>query len=173
VLQSSLAELVVSFRRAYYEQAMIDKRRKWMIVLGGALLALLLCIAGAIGIGVNYQKMTSCYNERPPLRSFVLTVDRSRQTQLIEQSRKFAGENGFKFQIGYYIPDHQGFLIDMTRRDAEILIGNTSIDLDSYLFSINNNDCFHPIVASDVDGLFTNLKTTVGEIPGASISEEK
>jgi hypothetical protein len=49
------------------------------------LFGLLICLGGGIGI-TRDKKATECFNDRPSLRSFVLTIDRGQQKLLIEQS---------------------------------------------------------------------------------------
>lgn len=148
----------------------MTKRRAW-IVLGFALSGLAICLVAALVLVGWWQLTTSCYNHRPPLSSFDLTLDRSRQLQLIEQSQRFAETNGFRFQIVYYNPDHSDFLIDMTRTDVEILEGSNGLDLDSYLITFHNNDCIHPTVLADIKSLVNNFRGALAKIPGAAISE--
>lgn len=146
---------------------MLARYRK-LIVTGGLLLGILLCLMIA-----RYQQMNSCFKERLPLRSFMVTLERSQQKQLIEQSRKFADKHGFKFHIEYYTLNHENFLIDLTRKDIEITASNPGSDLGTYFIGFYNYDCIHPTVASDVDGLVTDLKSSMSEIPSARITEEK
>jgi len=139
-----------------------------VIVTGGLLLGILLCLMIA-----RYQQMNSCFKDRAPLRSFMVTLDRSQQKQLIEQSRKFAEKHGFKFQIEYYTLNHEIFLIDLTRKDTEIIASNPGFDLGTYFIGFYTYDCIHPTVASDVDGLVSDLKSFMSEISSARITEEK
>lgn len=139
--------------------------------LGWCLLGISLCtIAGTIF--AHYQKMTSCYNGRLPLRSIHLTIDISQNQQLIEQSEKFADNYGFKFDIAYFTPSGQDFRIDMTRKDIEV-ITVSPFKLGEFRIGFYNNDCLHPTVASDIEGLVTDLKSLISEIPSVRITEEK
>ena len=119
-----------------------------------------------------YQKTNGCYNDRPPLRSIDLSIDTSQSQQLIEQSKKFADKHGFKFQIAYYARNGTDFSIWMERKDVEVV---TSSPFKTGDFSIEfyNNNCLHPTVASDIQGLATDLKSVISEIPSARITEEK
>ena len=146
---------------------MLARYRKF-IVTGGLLLGMLLCLMIA-----RYQQMNSCFKDRAPLRSFIVTLDRSQQKQLIEQSRKFAEKYGFKFQIEYYTLNHENFLIDLTRKDIEVTASNPGFDLGTYFIGFYNYDCIHPTVASDIEGLVTDLKSRMSEIPSVKITEEK
>jgi hypothetical protein len=143
---------------------MLARYRKF-IVTGGLLLGMLLCLMIA-----RYQQMNSCFKDRAPLRSFMVTLE---QQQLIEQSRKFAEKYGFKFQIEYYTLNHENFLIDLTRKDIEVTASNPGFDLGTYFIGFYNYDCIHPTVAWDVDGLVTDLKSLISEIPSVKITEEK
>lgn len=143
-------------------------------LLGVSCAAILLLALGAGFITLRWwEAQTSCYNARPPLHSFVLTIKRSQQDQFIAQSKLFAQRNGFEFGIVYYRPDHQEFLIDLTRKDAEIITSNTSFDLDKYSTSFHNNNCAKPTTAGEIVGLVAGLKQYYLEMPGAQISEEK
>ncbi len=140
---------------------------------GGLLLALLLCLAGGAGAVTWWQKTTSCYNDSPPLRWIDVTIDKSQQKQLTEQFQRFANKNGFRFQIVYYTPNHEEFLMDLTRKDTEILASNTPSNLDLYHVTFHNNDCLHPTVAADLGNLVSDLESFLGQIPSAKISEVK
>jgi len=146
---------------------MLARYRK-LIVTAGLLLGMLLCLMIA-----RYQQMNSCFKDRAPLRSFMVTLDRSQQKQLIERSRKFAEKYGFKFQIEYYTLNHENFLIDLTRKDIEIIASNPGFDLGTYFIGFYNYDCIHPTVASDVDGLVSDLKSSINEIPSVTITDER
>ena len=119
-----------------------------------------------------YQKTTDCFKSRPSLGSFVLTIDSDEHEFLIEESRKFADKHELKFDIVYYNSQGDNFLIDMRRKDVEVVIGNT-IDLDKFYVDFYNYDCIHPTVTSDIVDLTSNLKSVLSEIPNATISEEK
>lgn len=152
---------------------MLAGRKKQYYVVGGVLSGVLLCFVGALATINWWQKTTSCYNDRPPLSSFAVTVDASQQKKLIEQFQEFADKNSFKFGIAYYTPNHEEFLIDLTRHDTEVIGSNTSINLDKYLVTFHNNDCIHPTVASDIVDLVSDLESHIREIPSAIITEEK
>src|SRR5258706_963684 len=149
---------------------MLANRSK-LFTAGCLLLGLLVCVAGIVTVS-RYKKTTECFKDRPPLRGFVLTVNRSQQKLLIEQSRKFADKHGFKFDIAYYTPQGDDFLIDLTRKDVEATISNPSFDLGKFDVDFYNYDCIHPTVAADIGGLFNDLKSLVNEIPNVTITEK-
>ena len=146
---------------------MLARYRK-LIVTGGLLLGMLLCLMIA-----RYLQMNSCFKDGAPLRSFMVTLDRSQQKQLIEQARKFAEKYGFKFQIDYYTLNHEEFSIWMKRKDIEVTASNPGFDLGTYFIGFYNYDCIHPTVASDVDGLVSDLKGSINEIPSVTITDER
>lgn len=150
---------------------MLANRSKSFI--GWCLFGILLCTIAGIAMLARYQKMTSCYNGRLPLQGFDLTIERSQQKLLIEQSRKFADKNGLKFDIAYFTPNGENFRIDMIRKDVELVIWNIIMDLDHYDVNFYNNDCLHPTVASDIDSLVSDLKSFISEIPSAKITGER
>ena len=61
----------------------------------------------------------------------------------------------------------------MIRKDVEVVILNLPMNLDHYDVAFYNFDCDHPTVASDIEGLVTDLKSLIGKIPSAIITEEK
>ena len=142
------------------------------LFIAGCSAALLLCLVGGIFIN-RYQKMVDCFKVRHPLKSFVLSIDRSQQKTLIEQSRKFSDKYGFQFDVAYFTPNREDFRIDMIRKDVEVVILNLPMNLDHYDVAFYNFDCDHPTVASDIEGLVTDLKSLIGKIPSAIITEEK
>jgi hypothetical protein len=122
---------------------MLAKRRRWMIA-GGILLATLLCLAGGIGTIRWYQRATSCHDNQAPLKSFDVTLDVSGQEALIEQFRKFANKDGFSFHINFYTPDNIQFLIDLKRRDTEVIATNP-LGPGEFKVGFYNNDGNYPI----------------------------
>jgi hypothetical protein len=151
---------------------MLLTRKKWMIA-GSLLLAILLCLAGGLGTVTWWQKASNCENNSPPLRWIDVTIGRSQQKQLIEQFQRFADKHGFNLGIVYYTPNHEEFLMDLTRNDTEILGSNSPFDLDLYHVTFHNNNCFHPTVASDLGGLVNDLKNNLNQIPNIKISDVK
>lgn len=141
-------------------------------IIGWCLLGILLCIIGVTVLTRN-EKMTSCYNSRPPLRRINVNIDLSQSQQLIEQAKKFASKHSFEFQIAYYTPTGTNFSIWMKRKDVELIIWNTIVDPDNFDANFYNNDCIHPTAASDIDGLVNDLKIFISELPSAKITEEK
>jgi hypothetical protein len=142
----------------------------------GLLAILLLCLAGGVGVKMLLalgNRLDGCYKDRAPLRSFVLTMDRSGQGSLIKQTEKFANQYFLSFQSEFFTPDKQVFLLDMDRNDVEVTIANTGSDVDTYQVGFYNNDCLYPATVPDMDGLVSGLKDFINAIPGATISSEK
>ena len=140
--------------------------------IGCLSLGLLFCIVGGMSV-IRYQKTNDCFASRPSLQDFTVIINRGQQDQLIKQSQKFADIYEFKFDIVYYTPNGDNFLIDMIRKDVEVVIGNTPVDLDKFYVNFYNYDCIHPTIASNIDGLVSDLKRLISEIPSARITEEK
>lgn len=151
--------------------SMFNNRTNSFIV-GCFSLTLLVCIVGASSLAW-YKKSTECFKNRPPLISFILTIDHSQQRLLIEQAQKFADKHSFKSDIAYYTPQRDHFLIDLRRKDTEVIISNGSFDLDKFDAFFYNNDCIHPTVASNIVDLASDLRRFISKIPNAIISEEK
>lgn len=142
------------------------------MVFIGLLFSLLVCLLAGIGMITRYQKMTACYDNRPPLIEFVLTIDTSQRMQVVEHSQDFANKHDLKFDIVYYTPDQKDFLIDMKGDDVEIIVSNP-FEPGEFEVGFYNNNCINPIVASDLDSLASDLKNILDEIPSAIITEEE
>src|SRR5216684_4063429 len=119
---------------------MVAKPRK-QILIASLLFSIFLCIAVGMVMIVWWQKTTSCYDHQTPLRSFVLTLSSSQEKALAEQSQIFAAKNAFKYHIEFFTPDHEDFIIDMTRKDLEILVYNAGNNLNIYHIGFHNYDC--------------------------------
>jgi hypothetical protein len=94
----------------------------------------LVCLGGGIA-KTRYKKATECFNDRPPLSSFVLTIERGQQKFLIQQSQKSADQHGFKKDISHFMPQSdQGIT-----KDRYTVIPRTAIFLrrgDTYLLHL-------------------------------------
>jgi hypothetical protein len=144
------------------------KRTKLMV---GCLLGISLCLMAGIVTLVRYQRLTSCYDGRPPLRSIQVTIDTSQSQQLIEQSQKFADKHGFSFQTAFYNPSGTDFSIWMKREDVEV-IARSPFNPGEFRIGFYNYDCIHPTVASDIEDLVVDLKSLISEIPDVTVIEQ-
>ena len=150
---------------------MLASRSKTSI--SGYLAISLLCCVLTVVAFARYQRTTACFNNRPPLRSFAVTVDRYQERWLIKPSQKFAEKHGFKFQMAYYDQHGRDFSIWMKRKDVEV-IAVSPFKLGEFRIGFYNNDCLHPIVASDIGGLVSDLKSFITEeIPNVTITEKE
>ena len=148
------------------------ERRKLYYAIGCILPVALLCFVGGIRVLKWYQQMTDCHDGNLPLRSFEVTIDISQQPQLISLN-KFAEENDFRFHIIKYTPNGEDFLLQLTRKDLEVSATNPFALGRFSKVGFYNNDCTHPTVVSDIDGLVNDLKSYINEIPNVTITEEK
>ena len=140
------------------------------LIYVGCSMVLLLCIAGGIII-TRYAETKACYKERAPLRSLVVRIDISQQEQLFDRFREYADRFSFAIRIRQTTPMGDYILV-MTRKDVEV-IGRNPAELGEYRIGFYNNDCIHPTVATDIDGLVLDLKHYLGEISNATIVEEE
>jgi hypothetical protein len=97
-----------------------------------------------------------------------VTSDSSQSKQLIEQFRKFAFKNSFRFDVVNPDQDGNDFRIRMIRKDVEI-ITRKPIDPNEFRIEFYNTDCIHPTVAADLDDLVIALKSFIGELPNVTI----
>jgi hypothetical protein len=140
-------------------------------ISGFLLISLLCCVLGTVAFAWN-QKTNACFNNMPPLRSFVVTVGSYQERWVIKPSQEFADKNGFKVEISYYDQHGRDFSIWMKRKDTEVVVSNDIIDSDKFDVAFYNNDCLHPTVASDIVDLEDDLKSLIiNEIPNAMITE--
>ena len=145
-------------------------RSKSFIV--GCWVSLLVCLVAGTATITWFQKTNGCFKERAPLRGFELTIDRSQQRQLIKQLQRFADKYEFRFDIAYFSRTGENFRIDMIRKDVELVVLNTIVDLDKFDADFYNYDCMHPTVAADIDDLAIELKSLLNEIPSVMIIQE-
>lgn len=137
----------------------------------GCLVGLVLFLVGGMALVTRYQNATSCLDNRPSLKSFDLTIDPGQVQQLVEQSRKFAYKNGFRFDVGDFDQPDSDFQIRMIRKDLEINI-STSVNPGAFEIAFYNYDCRHPTVVSEIGDVVNDFKNFVGEIPNVTITEE-
>ena len=149
-----------------------NERRKLNYAIGCLLFVMMMCLVGSARVITWYQRMTDCHDGRSPLRGFKITIDISQNQQLIEQLNKFADEYDFKFGVNKYTPDGEDFLIQLTRKDTEVIVTNTPFAQGEFDVWFLNNDCAHPTIASDIDNLVYGLKSFISEIPNATIADE-
>jgi hypothetical protein len=146
------------------------KRSKSFIV--GCWVSLVLCLVAGAATITWFQKTNGCFKERLPLRGFDLTINRSQQRQLIKELQKFAEKHEFKFDIAYFSRSGEDFRVDMIRKDVQLIVWNTIIDLDQFDANFYNYDCVHPTVAADIEDLATEFKNTLSQIPSVVIIED-
>ena len=145
--------------------------RSKTFISGFLVISLLCCVLGVVAFA-RYQRNTACLNGRPPLRSIVVTVGRYQERWLIKPSQEFADKNGFTFDISYYDQHGRDFSIWMKRKDVEV-IARSPFKLGEFKIGFYNNDCLDPTVASEIDGLVSDLKSFIKEeIPNVMITEE-
>lgn len=138
----------------------------------GILLLVLLSAALVLILRTWYQQNYGCQNGKTPIKNYLVTMDANQQEYLIEQSREFANAHEFRFDVAYYTPNHEEFLVDLTRTDMEIIITN-SFTQGEFEISVYNNNCIRPTATSDIEGLVGDLKSLISKVPGATITEEK
>jgi len=136
----------------------------------GCLVSLLLFLVAGLVIATRYQNAFSCLDNRPSLKSFGLTIDPSQRQQLVEQARKFAYKNGFRFDVGDFDQPDSDFQIRMIRKDLEVNISTTD-NPGAFEIEFYNYDCRHPTVVSDIGDSVDDLKSFIGEIPNVTITE--
>ncbi len=133
--------------------------------------AALLVILG-LAVGAWFWMTTSCHNGNPSLVTFYVVANPSYEKQVVQAFQHFAENNGFSFAITYYTPNHDEFLMALTRKDTEILAGNGAYGLDKYDVHFYNNDCIHPTTAADIEGLVSALKALASTVPDAKVTAE-
>lgn len=130
----------------------------------------LICLAGGIILIMRSKVIYGCYHDRPPLINFDVTIERSQSEGLINQSQKFAHENGFSYEISYYSPSGDDFSIWMKREDLLVII-RSPFTRGEFKIGFYNNNCINPTLLSDINDLVSDLKLQLSEIPSIIISE--
>lgn len=133
----------------------------------GVLIFLIVCI----GTILAWDKLNSCYEERAPLRSAVIILDRGQQKQLLDQFNKFAEKHSFVIQVEPTTPSGVDFVIVMRRKDIEVISANP-FSSDEFRIGFYNNSCLKPTLESDpkLDDLVDDLEDFIREIPNATFS---
>ena len=149
---------------------MLTKRRK--LFIGACLsLGILLCILGCVGI-ITIASMTESSSGQLPRRKVVMTIDTSQQQAFFDQLRKFADKHDFTILIDVQPSGAEDFLIYMTREDITIS-GANPFSPAEYSLGIFDADRQRPVSETVLDDLVTDLKSFVGEVPGATFSVER
>lgn len=135
----------------------------------GCALSLLAGLMIGIILFIYYRDITNCRADMSPLINIKVTIDPSQDQQFIEQSRQFAFENNFRFDIN---DGGQGsdFRVRMIRKDVEILAKSPSMP-GGYEIEFYNYDCVRPVTASDIADLVNDYKGFMSEIPAVTITE--
>jgi hypothetical protein len=136
----------------------------------GILLLVLLSAGVVLTLRTWYRQDYDCQTGKTPIKDYLVTMDATPPQTLIEQSRGFATEYGFGFDVVYYTPNHQEFLVDLTSKNIEITITN-SFAQGEFEVSIYNNNCIHPTQIGDISGLVQGLQSIINKIPNATITE--
>ena len=148
---------------------MLSKRPKTIpYLLLGVLFGIVLCILGCIGFKA-LSRITGD-GERPPVKSFRVTIDESQREKLFEQLRKFAEKHGFEISIRDSGLSEELYVVEMRRDDIIINISNP---FDPTVFRIGFYDQYlrPPADRETVNELVGELKSFINEIPNATITE--
>jgi hypothetical protein len=131
-----------------------------------------LSLLAIFGLRAWYRHSTDCQYGKLPLRSFFVNVDAVQHEELIHQAQEYAVKHDFKFDVVYYTPNQDQFLVNLTRKDVQIIISNP-FKSGEFKIGLYNNDCLHPAQVSDINGFVQDLQTSINKIPDATFSEEK
>jgi hypothetical protein len=138
-------------------------------LIATVLLSFLLCIFGCIGPAEVAQKGSQ---GNLPLRMLRITIDVNRREELFAQLRKFAEKHGFEILIREVQVIPEGIFIEMYRNDIKILAGDDASDPTLIELGIYDIDPKHPTSPETVDGLFSDLKSLISEVPNVTVTEE-
>ena len=101
-----------------------------------------------------------------------MTIDTSHQQAFFDQLRKFADKHDFTILIDVQPSGAEDFLIYMTREDITIS-GANPFSPAEYRLGIFDAAPQRPVSETVLDDLVNDLKSFVGEVPGATFSVEK
>jgi hypothetical protein len=142
----------------------------------GTLLSLLLCfLIGSLTVKtLNLITGTSGSSQAGAARKVVhVTIDVSHRQEFFDQLRKFAAKNDFTILIDTRASGDPYFLIDMRRKDVEIVGINTSITVNEYTISFHDADPAQRVPDVMMDSLVNDLRGFVTQVPGTTFSVEK
>ena len=150
-------------------------RSTWNIITRSCF-GLVLFVLGCIGMVMFLNKAGETAGQTP-IRGLKITIDESQKEELYLQLWKFADKHSFRIHIRDVDvsvgPSGKGFFIEMHRSDVQIsAVGKPSAPI---MVSINfyDEDRANPAAKETVDELFSDLKSSVSEIPDVTITEEK
>ncbi|WP_163269283.1 hypothetical protein [Chelativorans alearense] len=104
-----------------------------------------------------------------PLRSVVIAVPPMARERFFAQLRQFADTHGFAIRIAPTTPDGEYIGVQMYREGLKVL-GNSVWKPEKFDFAFYPNSD-HPVPSGSVDKLLNDLKQTVENVPGVTVSE--
>src|SRR5258706_12333073 len=153
-----------------YYLGSLSNRSKYLLI-GLLLLGVFAYITTTVFIK-QYERMNGCRANRLPLRIDDVSINAAQSQEMLVLLKRFADKNAFDVEAGYYGIKGDYFSIWMDRKDVEVLSSNSS-ERGEFQIAFYNNDCIHPAALADTDGLFSDLKIILSEIPNIKISERK
>jgi hypothetical protein len=146
------------------------KRSKWYLPIAGSILGILCCVLGCMSIvkGLGVINTT----ERLPIRSISIELDENKREGLFTQLRKFSEKHHLKFDLSFYKNNKEFFAV-MDGKGLEITVSPRPITITEIRINFYEADLANLPSKEMVDELFRDLKSFIGEIPDATIIEEK
>jgi len=125
----------------------------------------------------NISFLFGCDNqEQLPVRKLRITIDPSRQQELFIQFHKFAEKHGFEIEISDYGTGGESYVVWMMRDSIQIAASHTPHDREIVSVGFYDETRADPVSAKTleiIDNLFNDLRSYIGEIPNAIISEQR
>jgi hypothetical protein len=121
------------------------------------------CVTAVFGLAGRNANAENKASE-DPVRSFSVSIAKDTRDRFFACLAAFAKRNAFSIQIYPKSPDGRLILVQMLRRDLEILINNP---FDPLTFRVNLfRSGAAPIVEGLADKIVADLKTEVSMMPG-------
>lgn len=139
-------------------------------IIRRCVLTALLGLAAASVVVEGYAMAPRLGPAQKPIRSLVVPVRKDVREQFFSQLRFFADTHGFAIRIAPATPDNEYFGVAMHRSD--ILVTCDSVwDPEEFEISFYQ-DGDHPVASGSVDKLVGDLKQTIEQVPGVTVSKE-
>lgn len=147
---------------------MFTGSNKKIVLIAG--LSILFCILGCTGFVMLMNKVEEGSSQLP-IRSLILTIDKSQREELFDQLRQFAEKHGFEFQLTDFNTNGENFQFWMSREDITITAANVPPDPKLVFIDFDRKYPGYPVDEEEVDQLLNDLKSFINEIPNVTITE--
>ncbi|TIU29638.1 MAG: hypothetical protein E5W38_20800 [Mesorhizobium sp.] len=139
-------------------------------IIRRCVLTALLGLAAASVVVEGYAMAPKLGPGQKPLRSVVVPVHRNVREQFFNQLQLFADMHGFTIRIAPATPDNEYFSVSMHRVDIKVFCDSVWDPEEFEISFYQNGD--RPVASGSVEKLVGDLKQTVEQVPGVTVSKD-